>query len=81
MRVAHGNRGPKSEAILTNRLVGFTSLSNGLVAQLVERGAYTLWYTCSNTCFVETPKSRVQTPPGPHFFMCMTFIQLKKSIS
>jgi hypothetical protein len=32
---------------------------DGLVAQLVERGAYTFVYTYG------TPKSRVQSPPGP----------------
>ena len=37
----------------------FQTAHDGLVAQLVERGAYTFVYTYG------TPKSRVQSPPGP----------------
>ena len=62
--------GLNPKPILTNRLVGLKP-QRGPVAQLVERGAYTLEYIESNIALKDTPKSRVQAPPGPHIFLCV----------
>ncbi len=61
--------GLNPKPILTNRLVG--RKPPGPVAQLVERGAYTSEYIESNNALGDTPKSRVQAPPGPNIFLCV----------